>query len=235
MFVTVSQPSSTLRDTVGPDLRGLDGDAGGFDIVVLDDHLSYAQAVVLALRADRPADRVAWVATARDLLEVVDRTTLVLLDWQLGDVDGLDLARVIAGHPTPPHVVMISGHYSAALERMAASCGVCAVLPKHASIERVLTAIGSCRDEPGHRRAVAERSEVGGVLSRRQAEVLWLLSAGHDTGEVAKRLYLSVATVRTYVRDACRRLDAHSQLEAVAKARRAGLIPSEATPPPWRS
>jgi DNA-binding NarL/FixJ family response regulator len=206
-----------------------------FDVVVLDDHLSYAQALVLALRADRPADRVACFATADEMLEVADLARIVLLDWQLGDADGLDVARAVAGRPNPPHIVMVSGHHSPALERMAASCGVCAVLPKHASIESILAAIGACRDEPAHERHLADRPETIDLLSRRQVEVLWLLSAGHDTGEVARRLHLSVATVRTYVRDACRRLDAHSQLEAVAKARRAGLIPSEVPPPPSRS
>jgi hypothetical protein len=57
-----------------------------FDVVVVDDHLSYAQALVMALRADRPSDRVACFATADELFAVADLAKVVLLDWQLGDV-----------------------------------------------------------------------------------------------------------------------------------------------------
>lgn len=203
-----------------------------FGIVIADDHLSYLEALSIAFRSRREGDHV-WGAETRAELEAsVDHAKVVLLDWQFGDTDGLQLAESLAVRVPRPHVIMVSGHYSAAFERMALHAGACAALPKSASIDEINVAIDRCRDDADHFTDAAPVADRVDELSRRQVEVLWLLSTGCDTNEVASRLYLSVATVRTYVRDACRRLGAHSQLEAVAKARRAGLIPSESAPPP---
>lgn len=61
-------------------------------------------------------------------------------------------------------------------------------------------------------------------LSRRQHEVLALLANGHGAKSIARKLGLAQTTIRTYIRAILRELGAHSQLEAVAKARRAGLL-----------
>ncbi len=62
------------------------------------------------------------------------------------------------------------------------------------------------------------------VLSRRETEVLALLDQGVKARGVAARLGLTEATVRSYIRTALRKLGCHSQLEAIAVARRLGLL-----------
>jgi DNA-binding CsgD family transcriptional regulator len=62
-------------------------------------------------------------------------------------------------------------------------------------------------------------------LSRRQEEVLGLLAEGVPAREIAVRLGLAEATVRNHIRIVLRKLGCHSQLEAVAVARRRGLLP----------
>lgn len=71
---------------------------------------------------------------------------------------------------------------------------------------------------------VRERTEVPAVLTPRQTEVLHLLAAGASTSQIAETLQLSRETVRNHVRHLLRALGAHSRLEAVAVARRRGLI-----------
>lgn len=61
-------------------------------------------------------------------------------------------------------------------------------------------------------------------LTRRQYEVLVLLGDGVRVKEVARRLGLAEATVRNHVRALLLELEAHSQLEAVAKARSLSLL-----------
>jgi DNA-binding NarL/FixJ family response regulator len=61
-------------------------------------------------------------------------------------------------------------------------------------------------------------------LSPRQRQVLTLLADGCGPGAIARRLGLSLPTVRNHVAAVLHRLDCHSQLEAVATARRRGLI-----------
>ena len=61
-------------------------------------------------------------------------------------------------------------------------------------------------------------------LTPRQHQVLQMLAAGSSTDQIADALTISRETVRNHVRHILRALGAHSRLEAVATARRAGLL-----------
>jgi two-component system response regulator DesR len=62
------------------------------------------------------------------------------------------------------------------------------------------------------------------VLSPRESEVLQLLADGHTTDGAAQVLFLSPATVRSYVENAMGKLDARNRVHAVASALRLGLF-----------
>jgi DNA-binding CsgD family transcriptional regulator len=61
-------------------------------------------------------------------------------------------------------------------------------------------------------------------LSPRERETLTLLAAGHSTAEIAEQMAISKETVRNHIKRVLSGLDANSRVEAVAKARRAGLV-----------
>jgi DNA-binding CsgD family transcriptional regulator len=69
-----------------------------------------------------------------------------------------------------------------------------------------------------------ERVDVPPVLSPREREVLDLLASGLTGEEVASRLSLSPETIRTHIRNAMGKLDAHTRVHAVAIALRHGEI-----------
>jgi DNA-binding NarL/FixJ family response regulator len=62
-------------------------------------------------------------------------------------------------------------------------------------------------------------------LTPRQQQVLARLADGMPAKVIAARLGLAEATVRNHVRGVLGALGVHSQLEAVAKARRLELVP----------
>lgn len=62
------------------------------------------------------------------------------------------------------------------------------------------------------------------ALTPRQLEMLKLLSEGKSAKEIGGELYLSQATVRNHIRALFQALGAHSQLEALAKAREMGIL-----------
>ena len=62
------------------------------------------------------------------------------------------------------------------------------------------------------------------ALSPRQREVLSLLCEGRPARVISADLGLSEATVRNHIRGILGRLGCHSQIEAVAKARREHLV-----------
>ncbi|MFD5073168.1 response regulator transcription factor [Streptomyces sp. NPDC058371] len=62
-------------------------------------------------------------------------------------------------------------------------------------------------------------------LSPREVDVLTCVAAGATNAVAAERLGLRPETVKGYLRSAMRKLGAHTRLEAVVAARRAGLLP----------
>ncbi|MFC7731339.1 helix-turn-helix transcriptional regulator [Actinomadura keratinilytica] len=79
------------------------------------------------------------------------------------------------------------------------------------------------------RLAAAGAGESGGgprpMLSPRELDVLSYVAVGCTNAEAAQRLGLLPETVKSYLRSAMRKLDAHTRMQAVAAARRAGLLP----------
>jgi DNA-binding CsgD family transcriptional regulator len=61
-------------------------------------------------------------------------------------------------------------------------------------------------------------------LSPREHETLTLLAAGYSTAQMAQQMGIAKETVRNHVKGVLSSLGARSRVEAVAKARRAGLI-----------
>jgi len=62
-------------------------------------------------------------------------------------------------------------------------------------------------------------------LAPRELDVLTCLAAGATNAGASERLGLRPETVKSYLRSAMRKLGAHTRGEAVASARRAGLLP----------
>ena len=62
------------------------------------------------------------------------------------------------------------------------------------------------------------------ILAPREIDVLSLVALGCGNAEIAARLSIGAETVRSYLRNAMRKLDAHTRLGAVVAARRLGEL-----------
>ncbi|MGE3445496.1 MAG: response regulator transcription factor [Acidimicrobiia bacterium] len=114
-----------------------------------------------------------------------------------------------------------------ATTRIAADAGCVGVVskeqPPDALVAAVLAATGeSAMTRPLH--AAAANGYAPTRLTSREHEVLRLLADGLSTSELCAHLYVSRNTARAHVQRVITKLGAHSKLEAVAIARRAGLV-----------
>lgn len=62
-------------------------------------------------------------------------------------------------------------------------------------------------------------------LTRKEIEVLRLMSEGFSNRVLAERMFVTEATTRTHLRNINVKLGVHSRVQAIAIARRKGLIP----------
>jgi DNA-binding CsgD family transcriptional regulator len=89
------------------------------------------------------------------------------------------------------------------------------------------TVLHPLRETSAESATTAAPDERAPCLTRRQREILHLLAEGVRVRQIAARLTLSETTVRNHVRAILRELGAHSQLEAVARARALSLALEE--------
>jgi LuxR family maltose regulon positive regulatory protein len=61
-------------------------------------------------------------------------------------------------------------------------------------------------------------------LTRKEIRVLQLLAEGYSNNAMAEKLFVSDSTVRTHLRNINMKLDAKSRTQAVAIARKIGVI-----------
>ncbi len=62
------------------------------------------------------------------------------------------------------------------------------------------------------------------ILSKRELEVLHLLSLGHSNQEIADQLFVSITTIKTHTSNIYQKLDVKRRTQAVQKGLDLGLI-----------
>lgn len=86
-------------------------------------------------------------------------------------------------------------------------------------LRQLVDPLRGCMNEPaGTRPGVV-------VLSPRELDVLAEVAVGYANAEVAKRLGLSVETIKSYLKSGMAKLGCHNRLEAVHRARSNGFLP----------
>jgi LuxR family maltose regulon positive regulatory protein len=81
-------------------------------------------------------------------------------------------------------------------------------------------------EQTGPSKTQAPKPEVVEPLSERELVVLQLIAEGLTNPEIASRLFLSLNTVKVHTRNIYGKLGVHSRMQAVARARALGILPS---------
>lgn len=214
-------------------------------VMLVEDHRVVAEGLWALLAEYSGLTVVGWAASVAEAAPMAKELSpdVALVDFRLPDGTGADAAERIRAHDPSAAIVILSADTSDDSLLAAVEAGACGYLLKSASGDEIAGAIRSAAEGETlipartlvdvlarHResaRASAQQSERLESLTPREKEILALMSQGLDNRAVAERLSISYATVRTHVRKVLEKLEARSQLEAVAKAADWGFRPGE--------
>lgn len=170
----------------------------------------------------------------------VRRPDVVLMDIQMPEMDGLEATRLIladARRDHPVAVLVLTTFDVDAYVYEALRAGASGFLLKDVPPEQLVEAVrvvagGDALIAPAITKRLIEhfaRSAPAGapaleVLTPREAEVLALMARGLSNGEIADRLVLSPATVKTHVKRVLAKLGARDRVQAVVMAYEGGLV-----------
>ena len=197
-------------------------------VVVVDDHPMMRSAIQTTFERAHIAV-VASAASAAEAYEMVGTTApdVVVVDIGLPDQSGVDLTRRLLQRNAHVAVVIYTGMEDAVALKGALDCGARGFAFKTGDPQSLLTAVrtaaaGGAYIAPELREAIAtgQRSDRPRTMSDRERQVLALVADGLANEEIADQLMISPETVRTHVRNAMRKLGAHTRAHAVVEALR---------------
>lgn len=208
-------------------------------VVLADDQLVVRDGLVLLLTASGAVEVLAAAADGAQAVALVaqHRPDVALLDLRMPGMDGVAAtAAIVAEHPGTRVLVLTTFADDEAI-LPALRAGAAGYLTKDASAEQLVAAItgvaaGRTVLDPNVQRRLVElvaapaavpEAEALGGLTRREVDVVRLVAEGLTNRQVARRLVVSEATVKTHLNHVLAKLDVGGRPGLVAWAWRHGL------------
>jgi two-component system, NarL family, nitrate/nitrite response regulator NarL len=205
-------------------------------VYVADDHPMFLEALVDAIRERPDLDLVGAGASGPEALAGIRELApdVAVLDMRLPEMSGQQVLELATGGGTGTRFVFLTAHVASDLVYAALAAGAAGYLSKAIDREVICDAIvavaageivlspdvqgklaGAIRDRDTHERP---------VLTPRERAVLSLAAEGLSTREIATRLEVASATVKTHLQSIYHKRDVPDRASAVAAALRRGML-----------
>ncbi|GAA4525456.1 response regulator transcription factor [Amycolatopsis samaneae] len=206
-------------------------------VVLCDDHAMVRAGLRALLAGSDDIEVVGEAATGGEAVAMAAalRPDVVLMDLQLGgDMDGVEAIRRIRtatpGPDTPRLLVLTTYDTDADITR-SVEAGATGYLLKAESADELYTAIRSAAagrttlSAPVAGRMLAQLRAPRPALTDRERDILGQLAQGLGNREIARRLFISEATVKTHLGRIYDKLGVDTRAGAVAVAKEQRLLP----------
>ena len=202
-------------------------------ILLADDHELVRDTIAAFLESDGSFHVVqsADLAGVEKALIANDPFDLVLLDYEMPGMNGLDGLDKILEAARPRPVALISGSADKEIAEQALERGAAGFLPKTIAAKSLVNAIKFMA--MGEKYApidfmTQETKEVKhplkDLLTAREIQVLSCLTRGLANKEIAREIELQEVTIKLHVKTLCRKLEAKNRTHAAMIAKEAGLF-----------
>ena len=204
-------------------------------VLIVEDHQIVADGLRALLNDQKDMTVVGIVgsvgesaASAAELLP-----DIVLLDFRLNDGTGADAAAAIRRVAPNAKHIFLTREDSDVARFAALESGASGFIHKSRAASEVVDAIrkvaaGGTLITPSAIAALINRRRQTDSqresLTAREKEVLRLMAEGVSSRDIASKLGISYATVRTHIRSLDAKLGVHSKVQAIVKARELALI-----------
>jgi DNA-binding NarL/FixJ family response regulator len=211
-------------------------------VIVVDDQSLVRGGIRMILESEPDIEVIAEAEDGEAAVHLVEqfRPDVVLMDVRMAGIDGIEATRRIATSGSPSKVVMLTTFDQDENVYQALRAGASGFLlkssPPSTIIDGVrLAATGESLFAPSVTKRLVEHyvhqpptfqgtPPFLSTLTERELEVLGLLATGLSNAEIATTLFLSEATVKTYVSRILTKLDLRDRVQAVIAAYECGFV-----------
>ncbi|NSL85295.1 response regulator [Chitinophaga solisilvae] len=204
-------------------------------VLLIDDHPIVMEGLKNLLSRQEDFSVAGCCATGAEGLKAI--TTLnpdvVLLDINLPDIKGIDICRQVRKHNTDVCIIALSVHNERPVIKNVLSSGANGYVLKNSVGEEIITAINAalkgntylCRAA----RDIMSQIQEGELtemprITRREKEIMALISKGLTTAQVAEQLFISPHTVESHRKNLIEKFDVSTMTAVIKLATQYGLI-----------
>jgi DNA-binding NarL/FixJ family response regulator len=201
-------------------------------LVLIEDHQALREGLELLL-AREGIEVLGTAGNAGDGRVLVETLApdVSLIDIRLGEDSGIELTAQLIDADPERRIVLYTGSNEIELLIKGLDSGARGYALKEGTQSELRAAITTVADggtyvDPRLNSALLSRraTQTQRMLSKREREIMDLLAQGLTGEQVAERLYLSPETIKTHIRNAMNKLEAHTRVHAIAIALRKGFI-----------
>ncbi|GAY07275.1 response regulator transcription factor [Pseudonocardia sp. N23] len=193
-------------------------------VLVVDDHPVVRDGVAAQLGSHRDIEVVGRAADAEQaVVECArERPDVVLLDLRLSDALAADVVPRLLAVSASSRILLFTAFPEHAGVAPALAAGACGLVVKDASASALRRALVEVVRQ-GSYRGERHGSDPSPVTPR-EYDVLRLVAAGGTNAEIGEQLGLSLNTVKAYLHNVMRKLDARNRAQVITNARAHGLL-----------
>ena len=180
-------------------------------ILIADDHQLFNDGMKMMLSAEDNLRVVGQVFSGKDVLDAVQRLQphVVLLDINMPHLNGLEAADKLLRSYPDVRIIMLTMYSDRKFVEDCQRLGVPGYILKNSGVDEVLNAIdtvlaGKRYYDPKLTRSTTPNQHADDSfqrqfqLTKREIEIIGLVGQSFTADEIAEKLFLSVATVKTH-------------------------------------
>lgn len=189
-------------------------------IMIVDDHKMIASGIASELNKEEGIKVIEVVSEPGTFVQkvAVKQPDAVLMDIRMGAYNGLTMAKEIKKAHPQIKVILMSGYN---ISNMAKDSGADAFASKEESISSLANTIRKvCIDQAN----VFPSTTEGSLLTKKEIEVLELISQDKTRKEIAKEMFISEKTVTNHITSILDKLQVRSRIGAIMKGVEMGII-----------
>ena len=217
---------------------------GAIRVLIADDQRVVREGLSMLVGLIDGVDVVGAACDGAEALRLAEahHPDVIMMDLRMPGIDGTAATAELRRRLPAVRVLVLTTYADEAAVLPALQAGAQGYLTKDASAEQIETAIRAVHAGQTHLDAAVQERLVAAVISQppatgpsghgqkppdgltaREAEVLTLLASGLSNTEIAQRLYLSNATVKTHINRIFAKTGARDRAQAVRYAYQHGL------------
>lgn len=198
--------------------------------LIVDDHAVVRDGIRRALEL-RTGFSIHAAASKNEAMAQIAtlKPQLIFLDINLPDGNGLELVTWVRSISTRTSIIVLSMHsedeYVLAAMRAGASAYVNKSEPLPVLLNFMDHALSTPQSFSAHDMAqIIDRDSKAFGLSQREIQILSQLHDGDSLKELSLRLFITESTLKKHLTSIYRKLEVKNRVQAIAKARTAGLL-----------